>query len=97
MKNATPEGKLPMAKTSLPDELAAVSVEIDWTVFQKHMPNILYCRCGGIWYSHDKFIMSHGKVVPEHPCPSCNRFDRVFRSEGPTEELVIGGRSSTQV
>ena len=75
------------------DVLALVSVEIDWSVFDKHgyPPNMVTCACGGVWRTHTKLNMEHKRSVPRRPCPKCGRFDWVTRASSDPEKFIVGG------
>lgn len=56
---------------------------IDWSVFDKDLPDQVECRCGAVFPSHTKFVgMPLNKVISRVPCPACGTRSnfRVVRS-----------------
>lgn len=70
---------------------------IDWSPFDKWSENTCECRCGTVFRSHSKTVMT-GATAPGHlelrsrkPCPACGRDNLLVRVSSDPEVFTIGG------
>jgi hypothetical protein len=67
---------------------------IDWSVFDEYPENTIECRCGAIYRSHCKAVVTDGALVTHlrKPCPACGEsVDNARRVSSDPETFVIGG------
>ncbi len=62
---------------------------IDWTMFDRWPEDTCFCRCGGIFRSHGKWIMSEKRIIARSPCPKCGKNDDCYRVKSDPETMEI--------
>lgn len=68
-----------------------MSDQIDWSVHEKYPENTCTCKCGVIFRSHTKTIMSPTiMIISRKTCPSCGKQDLQRISSDPETYSIKG-------
>lgn len=65
---------------------------IDWSVFDKYSESTNKCRCGAVYRSHCKGIVTPTgfSLITRKPCPGCGKsVDNVWSSSTDVEEQIL--------
>lgn len=62
--------------------------KINWTKFTG-AEDTCYCRCGKVFRSHAKYVMSAARMVTRKECPSCGKNNNCWRVASDSETIEI--------
>lgn len=66
------------------------SHEIDWSEFDRFSEDTMHCRCGVVFRSHGKTVLTpHPHHVTRKPCPGCWKNNDIRRVVSDPEEFTI--------